>query len=66
MAGTAEVLRESPFARVQPYSVTLGRIRELAGQSDSRLQQRASYNEFLATLDQAMRAKPYRGGGRHW
>lgn len=66
VAGTAEVLRESPFARVQPYSVTLGRIRELIGQVDSRLQQRAAFSEFVATLDQAIRAKPYRGGGRRW
>lgn len=63
-AGVAEVLRESPFVRVPSHIVSLGRILELAGQADSRLQQRPSFADFLVTVQQAMRAKPYRGGGR--
>jgi len=64
VAGAAEVLLESPFAGVARHSVSLSRVLKLAGQVDSRLQQRPSFADFVATIKKAIRAKPRRGGGR--
>ncbi len=62
VAGFAEVLRESPFAKVSPYSISLARVAELANQVDSRVYQRRSFADMLATIQEAAQAKPYRGG----
>ena len=39
-------------------------VLELARRLDSRLHSRPSFGEFMAVLEQAVRAKPYRSGGR--
>ena len=63
-AAAAEVLRESPFARVPNHAITLARIADLAGHVDSRLYQRPTFAEFLAFLEQAKKARPSRGSRR--
>jgi Ca-activated chloride channel family protein len=65
VAATAEVLRESHFARMAtPYPVTLARVLELSQQVDTRLRERPSFMEFLSVVEQAKKARPYRAGGR--
>lgn len=59
-----EVLRDSPFAPVPQSAGGLNRVLELARQVDSRLYQRPSFAEFVAMLEQAVKARPYRSGGR--
>ena len=63
-AGFAEVLRDSPFARMPPNAFSLARVLDLANQVDSRLSPRRSLADMLATIEQAARAKPYRGGAK--
>jgi Ca-activated chloride channel family protein len=64
VAAAAEVLRESPFARMAPYPITLARVLELSHQVDTRLHERPSFTEFLSMVEQAKKARPYRAGGR--
>jgi Ca-activated chloride channel family protein len=58
VAETAEVLRRSFFVRTQRAAVALARVWELAAQVDSRLAQRPSFREFVALVQEAMKAKP--------
>ena len=59
VAQTAEVLRKSPFVRTPRTAlVALARVRDLAGQVDSRLWQRPGFPDFVGLVEQAMRAKP--------
>ena len=60
----AEVLRDVPFARVPHPAGGLGGVLEFARQLDTRLSRRPSFNECVAMLEQAVKAKPYRSGGR--
>ena len=65
VAATAEVLRESHFARMAtPNPVTFARVLELSQQVDTRLRERPSFMEFLSVVEQAKKARPYRAGGR--
>ena len=68
VAQAAEVLRRSPFVFGRPQHVTtaaaLLRVSQVANSLDSRLYQRPSFAEFLALIDQAIRAKPARAAGR--
>ena len=65
VAATAEVLRESYFARMAtPYPATLARVLELSQQVDTRLRERPSFKEFLSVVEQAKKARPYRAGGQ--
>jgi Ca-activated chloride channel homolog len=66
-AEAAEVLRESPFARFSNGAVSsLPLVVEAGRRLDTRLYQNETYVEFLATLEIACQAHPYRrpGGGR--
>ena len=66
VAGFAEVLRDSPFAKMPPNAFSLARVLELASQVDNRLAQRRPFADMLATIQQASQAKPYRGGTKRW
>jgi Ca-activated chloride channel homolog len=66
VAYTAEVLRRSPFI-FQPHSgltmpAALFRAVELAGQTDSQLLLRPSFDQFVALIRQEMKAHPARRG----
>lgn len=69
VAYTAEALRKSPFlSRNQrlPLSTAQALVRafELAGQVDSRLNQRPSFAEFALFIQQEIKAKPAPANGR--
>jgi Ca-activated chloride channel family protein len=63
VAETAEVLRRSPYAvsPSDPPSAGLTLVRQLAGRVDKRLYRRPSFVEFLSLVEQAEKAKPFRG-----
>ena len=63
VAEAAEVLRQSPYAVSFGDSPSLGltRVLQLAGQADTRLYQRSSFVDFVLLVEQAARARPYRG-----
>ena len=63
VAEAAEVLRQSPYAVTSGDSPSLGlaRVLQLAGQVDTRLYQRPSFVDFVLLVEQAARARPYRG-----
>ena len=63
VAEAAEVLRQSPYAVSFGDSPSLGltRVLQLAGQADTRLYQRPSFVDFVVLVEQATRARPYRG-----
>jgi Ca-activated chloride channel family protein len=58
VAQTAEILRRSPFVHEPRSARALHSVLELSGQADSRLRQRSSFVEFLALVDQAIKARP--------
>jgi Ca-activated chloride channel family protein len=59
VAQTAEVLRRSPFVRTPRMAVALAHVWELATtQVDSRLYHRPSFQDFVAVVQQAIKAKP--------
>jgi Ca-activated chloride channel homolog len=66
VAELAETLRTSPFMRAPRTSLALYHLWSLAGQVDSEVKQKRSFAEFLAMVEQAIKAKPpaTRGGGR--
>ena len=63
VAEAAELLRKSPYALSSRESPSLGlaRVLQMAGQIDTRWYQRRSFVEFVSLLEQAQKAKPYRG-----
>lgn len=63
VAEAAEVLRKSPYAlsfRESP-STGLARVLRLAERVDTRLYERPTFVDFVSLLEQAEKAKPYRG-----
>jgi len=66
VAQTAELLRESPFA-VQPEDArkkpSMDLVRKVAEHLDSRLYENPTFVQFMALVEQAATAKPYRRGG---
>jgi hypothetical protein len=66
VAQTAELLRESPFA-IQPEDArrkpSMDLVRKLAEHLDSRLYENPTFVQFMAVVEQAATAKPYRRGG---
>ena len=63
-AETAEILRESPYVGSNPKPSSLARVSEAIQQLDTRLQERPTFREFALLVEQAERARSYRGGGR--
>ena len=63
VAEAAELFRKSPYALSSRESPSLGlaRVLQMAGQIDTRWYQRRSFVEFVSLLEQAQKAKPYRG-----
>jgi len=63
-AETAEILRDSPFARSRRSGGSLARVLELAAQLDTRVRQQPSFVEFLSVVERAagMRTHRTRGG----
>ena len=60
----AEGLRISPFDPAWPNPRSLADVLRLARQVDTRLQQRASFMEFISVIEQAEAVRPSRSGGR--
>jgi Ca-activated chloride channel family protein len=66
----AEALRKSPFLRTprtaagqrNSTALVLKNVREMSGEVDSRLWQRPAFLDFLALVDQAIKAAPARPG----
>ncbi len=63
-AQTAELLRESPFARLVPAAGSPAAVVAMSRVLDSRLQSRPSFREMVGLMERAVNAKPYRSGGR--
>lgn len=63
-AQTAEILRESPFARLVPAVGSPAAVVAMSRVLDSRLQSRPSFREMVGLMEKAVNAKPYRSGGR--
>jgi Ca-activated chloride channel family protein len=65
VAEAAEQLRGSLplFNPTWPSAGSLESVRQLSRQVDSRLLERPTYSAFLALLEKAATARPYRGGG---
>jgi hypothetical protein len=63
---TAEALRKSPFLpasrTVAGLRLALRHVRDLTGEADSRLWRRPSFADFVALVEQAMKATPVRRG----
>lgn len=63
VAEAAEILRGSPFVAGWPAPGSLEPVLQAGHQVDTRLLDRPSYAAFLALLEKAPGARPYRSGG---
>ena len=62
-AEAGEILRRSAYTQLRPRPGTLAGTLELAEQLDFALREMPSFRDLTQVVEQAIRARPYRGGG---